>query len=144
LEDALAHAFEAKERLAVNKRRALIVSADTTVNDLVEFLLSRAEPIRVGGCVIYDFNNHAFDEERFLESEIPPGKCVIPFSMSEVNLDLFALLPPAVARLPRLRFNPAAPRGGYSVVQPFLPADPAEERRLRLLVEEVFSNPNQP
>ena len=127
----------------MNERRTLIVSANTTVNDLVEFLLSRAEPIRVGSCVIYDFNNHLFDEERFLESEIPPGKYVIPFSMSEVNLDLFALLPPAVARLPRLRFNPAAPRGGYSVVQPFLPADPAEERRLRLMVEEAFSNPNR-
>jgi len=124
----------------LTERRVLIVSADTTVDDLVEFLCSRAEPIRIGGCVIYDFNNHPFDEERFVESGIPPGRYVIPFSMSEVNLDLFALLPPAVARLPRLRFNPAAPQGGYSVVHSFLPVDQAEERRLRLLVEQAFAS----
>lgn len=124
----------------MGERRVLIVSESTTINDLVEFVCSRAKPIRVGGSEIYDFNNHAFDAERFMESEIPPGRYVVPFSMSEVNLDLFALLPPVVARLPRLRFNPAALRGGYSVVNSFLPTDPAEERRLRLVVEEAFRN----
>jgi hypothetical protein len=49
--------------------------------------------------VIYDFNNHPFDEERFVESGIPPGRYVIPFSMSEVNLDLFALLPPRLTEV---------------------------------------------
>lgn len=119
-------------------RCVLIVDGKTTVDDLIEFLRSRSKPIRVAGSVIYDFNNHLFDEERFIESNIPPGRYVIPFSMSDVNLDLFALLPPEIARLPRLRFNPAATQGGYSVMQSFLPEDPAEERRLRVEVERMF------
>lgn len=51
----------------MNGRRALIVSSYTAVNDLVEFLRSRAEPIRVVGSLI-EFNNHAFDDRspRFL------------------------------------------------------------------------------
>lgn len=120
-------------------RCVLIVDSKTTLEDLIEFLRSRSKPIHVGGSVIYDFNNHLFDEQRFIESGIPPGRYVIPFSMSEVNLDLFALLPPQIARLPRLRFNPSAQTGGYSVMKSFLPEDEAEERRVRMEVEQIFA-----
>ncbi|MGQ9698013.1 MAG: hypothetical protein ACUVRO_08480 [Armatimonadota bacterium] len=119
-------------------RCVLIVDAKTTVSDLLEFLRARSRPIHVAGSVIYDFNNHLFDEEKFVESNIPSGRYVIPFSMSDVNLDLFALLPPDIARLPRLRFNPSAQIGGYSVMPSFLPEDAAEERQLRMEVEQMF------
>lgn len=120
-------------------RKTLIVDATTTAEDLVEFVVSRARPLEIGGSLIYDFTNHPFDAARFEASTIPPGRYVIPFSMSDVNVDLFELLPMTLRALPRLRFNPRAEVGGYSVQPSLLPSDTAAERRLRVRLESEFA-----
>jgi len=119
-------------------RPVLLVDDHTTCDDLVAFLLARATPLEVAGSRVYDFNNHPFDPERFAASGIPPGTYVVPFSMSEVNLDLFALLPPGLAALPRLRFNPRAEVGGYTVMPSLVPREEAQERRARARGEEAY------
>ncbi|NUQ01270.1 MAG: hypothetical protein HUU35_15595 [Armatimonadetes bacterium] len=120
-------------------RLTLIVDAGTTLDDLIAFVCSRAEPLRCGESLVWDFNNHPFDPERFEASGLPPGRYVVPFAMSEINLDLFALLPPKIAALTRLRFNPRAEVGGYSSQTSLLPAELGAERRARAVVEEAFA-----
>lgn len=121
------------------ERPLLIVDESTTAEDLVAFILGRRRPIECAGSRIYDFNNHPFDPDRFAASGIPPGAYVVPFAMSEVNLDLFALLPAHLVALPRLRFNPRAETGGYSVMRSLVPTHPAAERALRSRVEAAFA-----
>lgn len=121
------------------ERALLIVDDTTTAADLAAFLIARARPLACAGSIVYDFNNHPFDSERFAASDLPPGRYVVPFSMSEINVDLFALLPAPVAALPRLRLNPRAETGGYTALPSLIPVDPAAERRLRAAIEVAFA-----
>ena len=120
--------------------KTLVVSQETTIADVVDFMVDRAKsPHRVGEAKVFDFNNNPFDEGKFVESEIPAGSYVIPFSMSEIwGGDMVQLLPPKVAALPRLRFNPRAERGGYSVARSLIPEDCPEERRVRMEIAAAF------
>ena len=119
--------------------KALVVSSETTIADVVNFMVDRAKsPHCVGEAVVFDFNNNPFDKGKFVESEVPAGSYVIPFSMSESWGDMVQLLPPKVAALPRLRFNARAERGGYSVACSLIPVDCPEERRVRMEIAAAF------
>lgn len=119
--------------------KTLVVSQETTIADVVDFIVDRANnPHHVGEAVVFDLNNNPFDEGKFVESEIPAGSYVIPFSMSEMWGDMVQLLPPKVAALPRLRFNARAERGGYSVARSVIPEDCPEERRVRMEIAAAF------
>ena len=118
--------------------QTLIVTSETSAQEVAEFLANRAIPLEVAGSKVYDFNNNPFDPERFEKSGLPTGTYIIPFSMSDIWGDIIQLLPPKIAALPRLRFNPRAESGGYTISRSLIPVDPPIERQLRAELAQHF------
>ncbi len=116
------------------ERKSLFVKPGTTLGDVVDFLLSRREPIEVGGCRIWDFNNHDPDYEALNEfARMHSGEFVIPFGMSYTWAIMLELLPRRFRRLPALHYR----KGVYYFVR--LEADEEEISRAREEVERAFT-----